>query len=68
MYYLSIYLSSFLSLLLSAACTDLEHSTGVTSAAFFAGLLAGVILAGPAGALSVVCYNWNKKQAKTRGK
>ena len=44
------------------------HSTGVTSAVFFAGLLAGAALAGPAGALSVVCYHRKKKQAKTRGK
>ena len=54
--------------LLSACSTDLGHSTGVTSAVFFAGLLAGVALAGPAGALSVVCYHWKKMQAKTRGK
>ena len=54
--------------LLSAGSTDLGHSTGVTSAVFFAGLLAGAVLAGPAGALSVVCYHWKKKQAKTRGK
>ena len=54
--------------LLSAVSTDLGHSTGVTSAVFFAGLLAGVALAGPAGALSVVCYHRKKKQAKTRGK
>ena len=53
---------------LSAGSTDLGHSTGVTSAVFFAGLLAGAALAGPAGALSVVCYHWKKKQAKTRGK
>ena len=54
--------------LLSAGSTDLGHSTGVTSAVFFAGLLAGAALAGPAGALSVACYHWKKKQAKTRGK
>ena len=54
--------------LLSAGSTDLGHSTGVTSAVFFAGLLAGAALAGPAGALSVMCYHCKKKQAKTRGK
>ena len=54
--------------LLSAGSPDLGHSTGATSAVFFAGLLAGAALAGPAGALSVVCYHWKKKQAKTRGK
>ena len=54
--------------LLSAGSTDLGHSTCVTSAVFFAGLLAGAALAGPAGALSVVCHHWKKKQAKTRGK
>ena len=54
--------------LLSAGSTDLGHSTGVTSAVFFAGLLAGAVLAGPAGALSVACYHWKKKQAKSRGK
>ena len=54
--------------LLSAGSTDLGHPTGVTSAVFFAGLLAGAALAGPAGALSVVCYHWKKKQAKTKGK
>ena len=54
--------------LLLAGSTDLGHSTGVTSAVFFAGLLAGAALSGPAGALSVVCYHWKKKQAKTKGK
>ena len=53
----------------SAGSTDLGCSTpAVTSAVFFAGLLAGVVLAGPAGTLSVACYNWKKKKAKTRGK
>ena len=49
-------------------CSLLGHSTGVTSAVFFAGLLAGAVLAGPAGVLSVGCYHWKKKPAKTRGK
>ena len=54
--------------LLSAGSAVLGCSTGVTSAVFFAGLLAGVALAGPAGVLSVVCYHWKKRQAKTKGK
>ncbi len=66
--HLRSYLPSTPSSMLSAGSTDLGcSSTGVTSAVFFAGLLAGVALAGPAGALSVVCYHWKKKQAKTRG-
>ena len=65
---MNTYLAPTIFPLLSAGSTDLGHSTGVTSAVFFAGLLAGAALAGPAGALSVVCYHWKKKQAKTRGK
>ena len=57
LYVLHSELSTCHSPLLSAGSTDLGHSTGVTSAVFFAGLLAGAAkLAGPAGALSVARY------------
>ena len=54
--------------LLAAGSTEMGCSAGVSSAVFFAGLLAGAALAGPVGALSVVCYHWKKKQARTRRK
>ena len=54
--------------LLAAGSTDMGCSAGISSAVFFAGLLAGAALAGPVGALSVVCYHWKKKQARTRRK
>ena len=41
---------------------------GLLAGAAIAGLLAGAAIAGPAGALSVACYHWKKKQAKIRGK
>ena len=53
---------------MSVGGTDFGYSAGVSSAIFIAGLLAGAALACPAGALSVVCYHWKRKQAKTRGK
>ena len=54
--------------LLVGGSTDMGCSAGVSRAVFFAGLLAGAALAGPVGALSVACYHWKKKQARTRGK
>ena len=49
-----------------AGSTDMGCSAGISSAVFFAGMLAGAVFAGPVGALFVICYNWKRQQARTR--